>query len=206
MYNDYNLMNADNRNSLPSCTCYRDGNDIHIIKRTPQKGIRLNFSAGTIGIFVLILIKTFGFSNNEHIYSQNTYATEHVVETSSVQVETGYTQPEREVIQETMCTGAFESAGEVFPDSSERYLSDEEIATLGMGNTPVKFQLVQQAINEIYARNGYAFQEKVWKDYYDQFSWYHNRGLNDAETKERFNAVERENVEKLKRIRDNLND
>lgn len=206
MYNDYNLMNADNRNSLPSYTCYRDGNDIHIVKRTPQKGIRLNFSAGTIGIFVLILIKTIGFSNNEHIYSQNTYATEHVVEASSVQVETGYAQPEREVIQETMCTSAFESSGEVFPDSTERYLSDEEIAVLGRGNTPVKLQLVQQAINEIYARNGYEFQEKVWKDYYNQFSWYQNRGLSDAETKKRFNAVERENVEKLKRIRDSLDD
>ena len=66
--------------------------------------------------------------------------------------------------------------------------------------------MVQQAINEIYARNGYEFQEKVWKDYYNQFSWYQNRGLSDAETKKRFNAVERENVEKLKRIRDSLDD
>ena len=41
-----------------------------------------------------------------------------------------------------------------------------------MGNTPVKLQLVQQAINKIYARNGNEFQEKDWKDYSDQFWWY----------------------------------
>ena len=56
-------------------------------------------------------------------------------------------------------------AGEIFPDSSFRLLTDEEIQYLSKEH-------LQYAINEIWARNGYIFSDREWLDYYLQFSWY----------------------------------
>lgn len=188
----------------PSIMNYRDENSIQVVQSTPKREIRITFSAGTIVLIIVMLIKAFNISTDEYEDRQNHRAPELVIESDSVQVEEVYTKPDSEPIQRNGYMGAFESTGEVFPDSSERYLTDDEIASLGGTNQPLKLQLIQYSINEVYARNGYAFQEKVWRDYYCQFSWYQDKGLDDVETRKRFNAVERENVGKMKRIRDSL--
>ena len=61
----------------------------------------------------------------------------------------------------------------------------------------MKLELIQQSINTLYARHGYDFKEEKWQVFYDQFEWYDNKGLTDAETKERFNSIEYRNLEKL---------
>lgn len=62
----------------------------------------------------------------------------------------------------------------IFPHSSSAYLTEAEIAqTLaGMsGYSPGK-GYAQDAINEIYARNGYVFQTEEVRTYYQGKSWY----------------------------------
>lgn len=62
----------------------------------------------------------------------------------------------------------------IFPHSSSAYLTEAEIAqTLaGMsGYSPGK-SYAQDAINEIYARNGYVFQTEEVQTYYQSKSWY----------------------------------
>ena len=63
----------------------------------------------------------------------------------------------------------------VFPDSSSRKLTRSEIsATLSYmsGYSPTN-NYAQDAINEIYARNGYVFQTSKIKDYYESKLWYY---------------------------------
>lgn len=200
---NYDLMN-DNQYSSPSITYYRDNNSIHIVKRTPQKGIKIKFSAGPIGIAILIIIGVIKFYNHVENTQQYIPISEEVVETDSIQSEEDYTHSDSETFQVTGLMGAYESTGLVFPDSSERLLTDNEIMSLGGSDNQMKLDLVQHAINEIYARNGYDFKEKAWRDYYNQFDWYKSKGLSDKETVDRFNTVEHENVNKLRRIRDRL--
>lgn len=87
--------------------------------------------------------------------------------------------------------------GQVFPDSSSRYLSDGEIGSLGLSQT-------QYAINEIYARHGYIFSTESFKNYYEGLSWYHGTIPSDQFNDSVFNEYEYENVEKLGAHRDAL--
>ena len=78
---------------------------------------------------------------------------------------------------------------EVFPDSSDRALSESEIASLTLDET-------QDAINEIWARNGYIFGDKEKNDYYSQkYDLTIPAGEFDAE--EILSDTEYENVQKL---------
>lgn len=67
------------------------------------------------------------------------------------------------------------SGGMLFPDSSARYLSESEVvATLkSRSGSPVSQSFAQDAINEIYARNGYIFRTESIRSYYEAQSWYH---------------------------------
>ncbi|HBE15338.1 MAG TPA: hypothetical protein DCY72_03715 [Ruminococcaceae bacterium] len=67
------------------------------------------------------------------------------------------------------------SGGELFPDSSIRYLSTDEVAAriYGMSGTPVSSSFGQDAVNEIYARHGYVFRSPSIRSYYEAQSWYH---------------------------------
>ena len=85
----------------------------------------------------------------------------------------------------------------VFQDSHKRIITDDEINSLGGSDNELKLELIQQSINTLYARHGYDFKEEKWQVFYDQFEWYDNKGLTDAETKERFNSIEYRNLEKL---------
>ena len=87
--------------------------------------------------------------------------------------------------------------GQVFPDSSQRYLSDAEISKLGLKQT-------QYAINEIYARHGYIFADESMRSYYESLNWYQGTISSANFSDSVFNDYEYENVANLGAHRDEL--
>lgn len=85
----------------------------------------------------------------------------------------------------------------VFSDSSYRYLSDYEVDALGDDET-------QLAINEIYARNGHAFSESRWRNYFNQYDWYYYYSPKKKVSQSDCNSYERANLNKLIKHRDAL--
>ncbi len=79
----------------------------------------------------------------------------------------------------------------VFYDSSYRTLSPSEVAGLSSSQ-------IQQAINEIYARNGYCFQNKSIRAYYESMSWYYP---NPSFSQSDFNSTEQHNIALLKKYK-----
>lgn len=84
----------------------------------------------------------------------------------------------------------------VFPDSSIRQLSRGEVeATLsGMVGSPVSDNFAQDAINEIYARNGYVFKTDHIRSYYESKPWYYP---DPSFTTGDFNSTEKYNISLL---------
>ena len=62
----------------------------------------------------------------------------------------------------------------IFPESSSRYLGVDEIyqRLSRMSGSPVSDSFGQDAVNEIYARNGYVFKSAALSAYYQSKSWY----------------------------------
>ena len=90
------------------------------------------------------------------------------------------------------------SDGQVFPDSSTRKITDEEINRLSLSE-------IQDAINEIYARNGYIFNGQEYRSYYERFDWYHGTISSERFNEiNEFNDIEYYNVEKMRVRRDML--
>lgn len=87
--------------------------------------------------------------------------------------------------------------GFVFSDSSERYLSSQEIALLKDCEEYSYKDLIRYSINEIYARHGYHFEEggKYW-NHYSLFSWYSEMPKQHV-TYEMLNEYERANIDLL---------
>lgn len=90
--------------------------------------------------------------------------------------------------------------GMVFPDSDSRYLSREEIEALKDRSDYSYQQLLRYAVNEIYARHGYKFDEdgQYWP-YYNQYSWYSEQDKKIV-SEEELNEYERSNVSLLSAI------
>ena len=86
----------------------------------------------------------------------------------------------------------------IFPHSSTAYLTEAEIAQKlsGMtGYSPGK-SYAQDAINEIYARNGYIFKTEEVRTYYQGKSWYTpNSSFSDAD----LNEYEKHNIKLLQK-------
>lgn len=84
----------------------------------------------------------------------------------------------------------------VFPDSSSRKLSYSEISAKlsSMGGSSVSGSFAQDAINEIYARNGYVFKNSSIRAYYESKPWYY---ANPNFTTSDFNEVEKYNIDLL---------
>lgn len=84
----------------------------------------------------------------------------------------------------------------VFPDSSVRKLSYSEIsATLSaMSGASVSGSFAQDAINEIYARNGYIFKNNNIRAYYESKPWYYK---DPGFTTSDFNEFEKYNIDLL---------
>jgi len=87
--------------------------------------------------------------------------------------------------------------GFIFPDSDKRYLTEDEIATIIGDKNHSREEIIQYAINELYARHHYSFQTETWNDYYSSFSWYTDEGLSMEEAKAQFNAYEDYNLKLL---------
>lgn len=84
----------------------------------------------------------------------------------------------------------------VFPDSSSRKLSRSEIsATLSYmsGYSPAG-NYAQDAINEIYARNGYVFKTSNIRAYYESKPWYY---ADSSFTINDFSSIEKYNISLL---------
>ena len=85
----------------------------------------------------------------------------------------------------------------VFPESSTRQLTRAEIQNTlsGMVGTPVSGNFAQDAINEIYARNGYVFKDDSIRSYYNKKPWYYP---DSSFTTGDFNSTEKYNINLLK--------
>ena len=83
---------------------------------------------------------------------------------------------------------------QVFPDSSSRLLTAEEVGRLSE-------QEVQTAINEIYARNGYMFHDTNIYNYFCQYDWYSPVTGSQEDAKRRMNSTENANIELLEKFR-----
>lgn len=85
-------------------------------------------------------------------------------------------------------------AGFVFPDSDTTALTDSRIK-----ETVKDYATCRRAINEIYARHGYAFTKQENIDYFNTYDWYKNMEKEPDMTKvsRQFNSIEKSNVEKL---------
>lgn len=89
-------------------------------------------------------------------------------------------------------------SGEVFPDSSSRYLTDKDLELLWKGELGAD-AMVRLALNELYARNGYTFSNSWFRNYYAQCSWYDGGNCKDSEVvEERFNVYEKANKKFLR--------
>ena len=84
----------------------------------------------------------------------------------------------------------------VFPESSTRQLTRAEIQNTlsGMVGTPVSGNFAQDAINEIYARNGYVFKDDSIRSYYNTKPWYYP---DSSFTTGDFNSTEKYNIKLL---------
>ncbi|MEG0171276.1 MAG: YARHG domain-containing protein [Acinetobacter sp.] len=76
-----------------------------------------------------------------------------------------------------------------FPDASVRLLKDADLQ--------VPLGQLQYMRNEIYARHGYAFQNKNWATTFSQYDWYMPCYTN-VDT--RLTQIEKENVKRLKMV------
>ncbi len=95
--------------------------------------------------------------------------------------------------------------GMMFPDSSKVLLTYDDIDKCDNKDRYSELEIIQHAINELYARKGYHFTDPEWYAYYSNYPWYVDRGLTGEETVEKFNKIELQNmkflVENRKRIR-----
>ena len=85
--------------------------------------------------------------------------------------------------------------GNIFPYSSESLIDKSIIRGL-------KDWEIKDAINEIYARNGYIFKTPEILAYYRQFDWYYEVTPADSFNNSMFNQIEKENINRLAIERD----
>lgn len=87
----------------------------------------------------------------------------------------------------------------IFPNSSYEYLTEAEIANkiYSISRYSPTGSYAQDAINEIYARNGYVFKKKNTSSYYNSQSWYvPDPSFSTAD----FNKYETKNIALLKKF------
>ena len=88
--------------------------------------------------------------------------------------------------------------GQVFPESSEKKLTWEDLEKLSHDPVEEKDKLFRLAVNEIYARHGYIFSKVKWfSDFYKQFDWYKPSVSDASEVDKKLTAAERENLKLL---------
>ena len=178
---------VDSHYSSPEYIYYRDNDHLHLEKITRRQGPIITISISTVALAILIILIILNVV--KYFKEQETIVVE-TTSSSSIENEAYYSNT---LVEET----ADSEELLVFQDSHKRIITDDEINSLGGSDNELKLELIQQSINTLYARHGYDFKEEKWQVFYDQFEWYDNKGLTDAETKERFNSIEYRNLEKL---------
>ena len=88
-----------------------------------------------------------------------------------------------------------EVKGQIFPHSAEELLTEDQIKALSDKD-------LRLAINEIYARHGYAFTTKEMQDYYGKLDWYENLNKTQDEVNAELTTIEYQNKEMLTKERD----
>lgn len=108
-------------------------------------------------------------------------------------------ESDEEEVNGTSPSGHEAVDGQIFPDSSTSYLSQSDVESLNAQET-------QDAINELFARNGYSFKEEKYRDFYGRQDWYQpsEADMSVVEQRIRSNDVERANLELLTQHRDEL--
>lgn len=84
--------------------------------------------------------------------------------------------------------------GQIFPNSSDEYLSESDVSGLSKEDA-------QEAINEIYARNGYTFRDENIYNHFCQYDWYHPTIAADNFTESEFSQLEIQNIRLLEKYR-----
>ena len=84
--------------------------------------------------------------------------------------------------------------GDVFPQSSDRLLSEGDVGVL----TDYELRI---AINEIYARNHYQFQNADMREYFSNKYWYTGLYPNQEDVRAKFNSTEEANVKLMEKER-----
>ena len=105
----------------------------------------------------------------------------------------GINSYEMDAEEETTLTGEEET--DIFPDSSERALSEAEVAALSDYDLRI-------AINEIYARNHYQFQTPEMSEYFGKKAWYSGSNPDQTSVRSGFNSTEEANMKLLEKERD----
>ena len=114
-----------------------------------------------------------------------------------------WAEPVADVVPRTPLESLLET-GSVFPDSSERLLTKDEIKAAAESGFYNGHTVLQYAINELYARNHMSFTEAWARDFYNSWGWYEDYGYTAADARGRFNDKESANVDKLAILRDQL--
>ena len=85
--------------------------------------------------------------------------------------------------------------GIIFPTSSTKVISKKKIAALSDSK-------LRKAINEIYARHGYKFNNKDLLEYYSKYDWYEPTESDQQAVKDSFNSTEQTNISRMEKERD----
>ena len=90
----------------------------------------------------------------------------------------------------------YNSSDFVFPESSSRQLTRSEISSVlsSMTGSPVSGSFAQDAVNEIYARNGYCFRDEKIRNYYEAQPWYY---ADESFSTSDFSSIENYNINLL---------
>lgn len=107
----------------------------------------------------------------------------------------------------TVGTAATENAADseyLCQESIVRVLNDQDVANLKSGvyeNLPAGKDIIQMVINEIYARNGYQFENPEIQAYFESKSWYQVRNTDATDMETIYNSmsdIDKANVDFLR--------
>ncbi|WP_258107238.1 YARHG domain-containing protein [Christensenella minuta] len=91
----------------------------------------------------------------------------------------------------------FDANGYVFADSSNRFLSREEVLALKGNDQYSRIEIMGYARNEIFARHGNLFDTPKYSKHYSQYSWYQALNLHKVQDSE-LNEYEKANIDLIK--------
>lgn len=218
-YND--LSNSNSNNIFQSTTTVQKPNPYKPRQYTPASGSSISSSSsgsfGVIGIVIVVIVLMVivgSILKNVSVNESNSSSERRTSETYTASndsmesvSETDYPSDESyvddtsdgeggetaEELTEEM-TETFND-GQIFPNSSNEYLTAGDVENLSSDQ-------IQEAINEIYARNGYTFRDENIRNYFMGYDWYNPTIPADEFDSNSFSEVEKANVKLLSSYRD----